>query len=104
MGKDNSLIASSRRDGIAYVTKTVQKALPWRESINTAPKETSDGRTLVGAGQSPISKRETTYCRERMEQGQQIWTVRRTFLLLLHLPDAGKAVRNFREFHQHPHF
>ena len=45
-----------------------------------------------------IGTRETTCCRERMEQGQQIWTVRRTFLL----PDAERAVRNFREFRQHP--
>ena len=97
MGKDNSLIASSRRDGIAYVRKTVQQALPWRESVSTAPNETRDGRTLVGADKSPIGTRDATYCRERMEQGQQIWTVRRTFLL-----DAVKAVRNFREFRQHP--
>ena len=95
--KDNSLIASSRRDGIAYVRKTVQKAGDRRESVNTAPKETSDGRTLVVVDKSPIGTRETTYCRERVEQGQQLWTLRRTFLL-----DAVKAVRNFREFRQHP--
>ena len=97
MGKDNSLIGSSRRDGIAYVRKTVQKAGDRREWVGTAPKETSNGRLLVVVDKSPLGTRETTYCRERMEQRQQIWTVRRIFLL-----DAVKAVRNFPEFRQHP--
>ena len=54
MENDSSLIASSRRDGVAYVRETVQKARARREWVGSAPKETSDGRTPVGPDKSFI--------------------------------------------------
>ena len=43
MGHDNSLIASSRRDGISYVSKIIRKTRSRREWVGSALKGTSEG-------------------------------------------------------------
>ena len=53
----NFLIELIRRDGIAHVSKTVQTALGRSEWVRSAPKETSDGRTLVGHDKSLVDTR-----------------------------------------------
>ena len=76
-----------------------KKGRAWREWVSSAPRETvMEGPLWELISPLLAPEKQTTCCRERVEQGQQIWTVRRTFLLL----DAERAVRNFREFRQHP--
>ena len=80
---DDCLVASSRRDGLAYVSRTVQKARARREWVSSAPKETIDGRTLweiIGPLFAPEDVVKMVTAAKEWNKGN---TVRETFLLLV---------------------